>query len=116
VARRAFELALERECMSISAHAKKLMAQDSTPGAVWKVHDYLSAKRKMVDTKYDYRYSVLLVVFARLIVERWLSLDDLAGLGDEKIERINSVTGIKDGHSPSANRTPDEPPENHPRV
>jgi len=44
-----------------------------------------------MDHKYDYRYSVLLSVFSRLLAEGWLSVDDIMGLSEEKQERIKTV-------------------------
>jgi len=43
--------------------------------------------------KYDYRYSVLIGVFARLLYEGWLSEQDLAGLSPEKLELIRRGAG-----------------------
>ena len=45
-------------------------------------------KIQQVDKKYDRRYSVLPIVFARLIREGWLKPEDLGGLSDEKLEQI----------------------------
>jgi hypothetical protein len=115
VARRAFALAFERECMTIAAKVKKLMAKDSAPGAIWRVHDYLSTQRKEIDTKFDYRYSVLIDVFGRLVAESWLSLDDLAGLSDEKIERIERSATFCYHQYPSAGHARGGAPENRPR-
>ncbi len=42
----------------------------------------------MVDETYDYRYSVLLEVFSRLVRDGWLTDADLLGLREDKIERI----------------------------
>lgn len=81
----------------------------------WELHDYLSEQRRMVDTKYDYRYSVLISLFGRLVAERWLSLDDLAGLTDEKIQLIERSAAFRHNHYPSAGHAPGGAPENHPR-
>jgi Photoprotection regulator fluorescence recovery protein len=48
----------------------------------------LSQRRRTVDKIYDYRYSVLLNVFARLLRDGWLTETDLVGLQEEKIEKI----------------------------
>ena len=53
--------------------------------------NYLSAKRREVDEKYSYRYSALILVFSRLLSEGWLTVDDLSGIGAEKIEMIQKV-------------------------
>jgi hypothetical protein len=115
VARRAFDLALQRECTTIAAEVRKLSAQDSNPMVVWGIHDYLSEQRRMVDRKYDYRYSVLINLFGRLVAEKWLSLDDLAGLRDEKIERIERSATFYHNQYPSPGHAPGGAPENRPR-
>jgi hypothetical protein len=48
-----------------------------------------------IDNKYDYRYSVLILVFARLMKDGWLMIDDLKGLGQEKIDRIVSLVDLQ---------------------
>jgi Photoprotection regulator fluorescence recovery protein len=55
---------------------------------VWQLHDFLSAKRHDIDGKYDYRYSVLIFVFATLIREGWLHLDELKGLHTDKLTKM----------------------------
>jgi len=87
-ARRAFDKAYEAQCAAITAEAKRMIAIAGTPAEIWRVHDYLSERRKTVDRIYDYRYSVLHLVFARLLREGWLTEADLAGLHREKIDRI----------------------------
>jgi Photoprotection regulator fluorescence recovery protein len=63
--------------------------------AIWDLHDYLSKKRREIDSKYDYRYSVLLMVFARLVYEGWLTEDDLSGIGSEKFDIIMRGRSIR---------------------
>jgi Photoprotection regulator fluorescence recovery protein len=98
-ARKAFDAAYERECRAISSKLKQIMADDSDPSYVWRVHDYLFEQRRDVDRKYDYRYSVLIEVFARLLSEGWLSDDDLSGLNPEKIERIKALADFFSGQT-----------------
>jgi Photoprotection regulator fluorescence recovery protein len=87
-ARRAFEQAYRRQCASILAHLKKMITSAAEPPDIWEIHDYLSIQRKQTDRNYDYRYSVLLMVFGRLLSEGWLTEADLAGLQLDKIEKI----------------------------
>jgi hypothetical protein len=87
-ARRAFDKAFEAQCGVIEAEVKRMIASASTPSDIWRVHDYLSERRRTVDQIYDYRYSVLLLVFARLLRDGWLTEADLAGLHKEKIASI----------------------------
>ena len=88
VARKAFDRAFERQCASIKAEAEKMIANCAVPSDIWRIHDYLSQRRRTVDALYDYRYSVLLKVFAKLLCDGWLVESDLAGLAEEKIDRI----------------------------
>jgi hypothetical protein len=88
LARQIFDRAFQKQCASIASEAKKMIASASVPSDIWRVHDYLSQQRRAVDRLYDYRYSVLLHVFARLLGEGWLTEADLIGLQEGKIERI----------------------------
>jgi len=65
----------------------------SEPEDIWLIHDLLTKERRLTDEKYDYRYSVLLFVFARLLKEGWIAETDLQGLADDKIEAIWFLAG-----------------------
>ncbi|MGH9395794.1 MAG: hypothetical protein ACRD18_02945 [Terriglobia bacterium] len=93
-ARRAFDLAYQRECGAIMAKLKGMIESASGPPDIWKIHNYLSEQRRETDKKYDYRYSVLLLVFARLCREGWLTESDLRGLGADKILRIKQILDL----------------------
>lgn len=58
---------------------------------VWNLHDFLSARRHDLDGKYDYRDSSLIFVFAQLLKEGWLTLEDLQGLSSEKLKKISAL-------------------------
>jgi hypothetical protein len=88
VARRAFDTALARENAALLAELKCRAEQASRPEDIWAIHDFLSQRRKEIDSKYDYRYSQLLSVFCRLYREKWLDENDLTGLREEKIAAI----------------------------
>jgi hypothetical protein len=91
IARRAFDAAYKRECMTILEKAREMAAKANTPAALWEIHDYLTEKRKETDEKYDYRYSVLLLVFARLVREGWIQPEEIAGLSDDKRQMIRGM-------------------------
>jgi len=57
---------------------------------IWNFNDFLTQERRRIDEKYDYRYSFLIFVFARLIREGWLTEDELAGLSEDKLTRFVS--------------------------
>jgi (p)ppGpp synthase/HD superfamily hydrolase len=88
LARKAFDLAYRRECEAIATKLKDMILAATKPEDLWKIHDYLTEQRKRTDKKYDYRYSVLILVFARLVKEGWLKVHELEGLREDKIERI----------------------------
>ena len=91
IAKEAYDKAYNAECGSILAEVKRRIANLSDPKSIWKIHDYLTAQRRQVDQKYDYRYSVLPLLFARLIQEKWLTEADLEGLGEEKLKTIRHI-------------------------
>ncbi len=91
IARKAFEKAYQRECSDLIEKIHTKAGQSTEPDNIWRFHDFLTEKRDEIDEKYDYRYSVLILVFARLINDKWLDLDDLKGLAENKIDRIESL-------------------------
>ena len=96
VARAAFDGALARETAAIRKKAEELLQRSSEPTAVWDVLEFLSKKQREVERKYDYRYSVLTGVFARLLYEGWIAESDLTGLNPEKLELIRRGAELVD--------------------
>jgi hypothetical protein len=97
IARRAFKAAYSRECMTIAQSVRKMASEINDPSGLWQLHDYLTEKRKETDEKYDYRYSVLLFVFARLMCEGWINQEDLAGISDQKLQEIRKAAEFISG-------------------
>jgi hypothetical protein len=92
IARRVFDLAYEREIayllQTVSAQAGAITeAKD-----VWRLNDFLSAKRHEVDGKYDFSYPYLIVVFARLVKEGWVQPQELEGLDPSKRAKIAALS------------------------
>ena len=74
-------------------HEVESILQSSPDSAeIWRVRDYLNEKAREIDAKYDYRYSVLIDVFAQLIANGWLNVDELAGLHSEKLHLIRQAS------------------------
>jgi hypothetical protein len=94
LARRIYNKAYEAECATIAAEAKRMIASAKAPTDIWRVHDYLSKRRKAVDRNYDYRCSVLPRVFGYLMRDGWLTEADFAGLDRDKIDRIKFVAKL----------------------
>ncbi|KAM3095786.1 hypothetical protein ACKFKG_13070 [Phormidesmis sp. 146-35] len=92
VAKTVFDKAYNRE---VEALLKQVQEQASTIvelSDLWKLHDFLSAKRHEIDGKYDYQYSALLFVFAGLVKEGWLHLTELEGLAQDKRSKVIALS------------------------
>ena len=92
-ARWAFEGAYRKECGAIAAKIKEMTATASEPEDIWRIHDLLTKERRQTDEKYDYRYSMLLFVFARFLNEGWIAETDIQGMADDKIEALRYLAG-----------------------
>lgn len=99
VARKAFDTAYHNECASILMETRKRLACITDPEDVWEINDYLWDKRKEINGKYDYRYSVLLDVLTLLVCEGWVSLDALEGLNEEKQGYIKRILSFREGRA-----------------
>lgn len=91
-ARTLFNLALEREYKELfnKINGTKVVK----PEEVWDLHDMLTRKRKEMDEKYDYRYSQLIFVFARLVHEGYLTMDEFETLGTQKYSDIKKMVNF----------------------
>ena len=88
LARIAFDNAFERQCTAITQEARRMLETTSAPSDVFRVQEYLTEQRRIVDQLYEYRYSRLLGVFGRLLSDGWLREGDLNGLQPEKIAKV----------------------------
>ena len=88
IARKAFDLALRRELDEVILEAKTRAARIEQPSELWDLELYLSQRREDIDQRYDYRYSVLPVVFGYLIRDGRLSKEELQGLSEDKLAYI----------------------------
>ncbi|MBF2064299.1 MAG: hypothetical protein IGS39_07735 [Calothrix sp. C42_A2020_038] len=92
VAKAAFDKAYKREINALIQQVREQAKEISELDDMWNMHDFLSARRHEIDGKYDYRYSVLIFVFARLLKEGWLRLDELEGLETDKIKKVTALS------------------------
>ena len=93
-ARKAFDLAYNRECADLIKKIQSKAEKLSAPEDIWNLNDFMAKEIRNIGKTYDYRYSVLLWVFARLIKDRWLSIDELEGLSEDKLSRINNLLDL----------------------
>ena len=95
IARRAFNVALEREGLDILSRLKEMAKTAESREDIWRIHDFLTERRIEIDQKYDYRYSMLIPIFGRLIRERWIGLDEFEGLDEDKLAEIKKFAGLE---------------------
>ncbi|MGA7524004.1 MAG: hypothetical protein WBW84_16245 [Acidobacteriaceae bacterium] len=91
IARRAYDRALGRELESVIQETKERASRIREVSEVWELEDWLVQRRRRIDRTFDYRYSVLPLVFGALVREGRLSEYDLEGLGPEKMEAIQQI-------------------------
>ncbi|HEY9654966.1 MAG TPA: hypothetical protein V6C50_05695 [Crinalium sp.] len=91
IARTAFDQAYKREIEALLKQVREEISTLTELGELWRLHDFLSAKRHQVEGKYDYEYSALPFVFAGLVKEGWLHLSELEGLSKDKLAKISSL-------------------------
>jgi hypothetical protein len=85
IAHKAFDLALRREIDVVIREAKDRAAGIEHPSELWDLERWLTQRRKEIDGKFDFRYSVLPVVFGNLLREGCLTEQDLHGLEQDKL-------------------------------
>jgi hypothetical protein len=88
IARKAFDMALRRELGAVIREAKKRAARIAQPSELWSLERYLTQRRQEIDRTYDFRYSVLPLVFGTLIREGRLTEEELHGLAEDKVGYI----------------------------
>jgi Photoprotection regulator fluorescence recovery protein len=92
VARQAFDKAQCREIEALILSVRHQAAAIAVPEDMWRLHDFLSTQRHEVDGKYDYRYAGLVFVFARLVKEGWLQVNELEGLSTDKLAKVSALS------------------------
>jgi hypothetical protein len=90
-AQAAFQQAYQRELQALIDEVRARSSSLNQVEDLWSLHDFLSARRHEIDGKYDYDYAGLLFVFARLVKDGWLRLEDLSSLEND----IASVGGVR---------------------
>ncbi len=88
LARRAFDRALHRELETTIQEARQIAARIKEPNELWELERHLTQRRKEIDAKYEFKYSVLLLVLADLVREGRINPDELRGPGEDKLRII----------------------------
>jgi hypothetical protein len=88
-------MALEREGLDLLRKIKEMACTAENRKDIWKIHDLITERKTEIDQKYDYRYSVLIPIFGRLVREEWIRLDELEGLDEDKITKIKIMASLE---------------------
>ncbi|MBB5061569.1 hypothetical protein HDF16_006305 [Granulicella aggregans] len=91
-ARTALNLALDRELAAVIHEAKERAERIKEASDLWEMETWLIDQREGIARTFDFRYSVLARVFATLLRERRVSLIDLRGLAQEKLDTIERLS------------------------
>ena len=92
IARRVFDQALQRELDEVIQEVKQMALDIKEPSDLWKIEEYLTRRRKAIDSDYDYRYSQLPLVFGVLVRRGRIRVQDLQGLDEEKLAFVRVMT------------------------
>jgi len=88
IARKAYDRALQAVLSKLLVEFKGRAASVDSASDMWEIEDYLRKARTDIDQVFDYRYSQLPFVFARLIHEGHIDEGCLSGLSQEKLDLV----------------------------
>lgn len=91
IAKEAFERAYGRAVSELIRTIKTRSETLSSAEAVWELHDYLSIERHTIEGRFDFRFDGILFVFASLVKDDLLSIDELEGLTEDKLSKISAM-------------------------
>lgn len=91
VAREAFELAYGRSTVSLIEAVRRQVDTLQSVDALWQLHDFLSIQRHVIEGRFDFRLDGILFVFASLVKEGLLQLDELQGLDADKLGKVSAM-------------------------
>ena len=87
-----------------------MLRGSAEPEEIWRIDDFLSERRREFERKYDFRYSVLIGVFGRLLYEGWVTEADLAGLKADKLEFVRTIAAMNRQRDAQPGAAPDHLP------
>jgi len=94
IARQVFERAYERALAGLIEHLRDRLPQLNGAESLWELHDFLSIQRHAIEGRFDFREPGLLFVFAGLLKDQLISLEELHGLEAIKLAKISAMTRI----------------------
>ena len=88
IARRAFDRALHQELDTTIQEAKQMAERIKKPEELWELERHLTKRRKEIDRKYEFKYSVVLLVLGELVRAGSIGLNELRGLSEDKLRCV----------------------------
>lgn len=92
IAKKALQNAYNRETNALIASVRDRASSITELKDLWYLHDLLSTKRHEIDGKYVYNSSTIVFDFARLVKEKWLTIEELQGLKSEMLSKISVLS------------------------
>ena len=92
VARSAFSRAYERAVDQLVEQVQSQASSLNSAESVWQLHDFLSIQRHTMEGRFDFHLDGILFVFASLVKESLLQIDELGGLDAEKLAKITAMS------------------------
>jgi hypothetical protein len=92
IARTAFEAASARAVSRLITSVQTQASGLDDANSVWALHDYLSIERHTIEGRFDFRLEGILFVFASLVKDELLNLEELEGLTSDKLAKISAMS------------------------
>jgi hypothetical protein len=92
IAKQAFDTAYGRAIAVLTETLRERVGALNGAEDLWQLHDFLSIQRHSIEGHFDFRLDGILFVFASLVKDKLLSLDELAGLESEKLAKIAAMS------------------------
>jgi hypothetical protein len=92
IARTAFQTAYARAVSRLVASVQSQASGLSDASSVWALHDFLSIERHTIEGRFDFRLEGILFVFASMVKEELLQLDELEGLTADKLAKVSAMS------------------------
>ncbi len=92
IAKQAFDSAYGRAISVLTENLRERVRTIHGAEDVWQLHDFLSIQRHSIEGHFDFRLDGILFVFASLVKDDLLELDELTGLDPEKLAKITAMS------------------------
>jgi len=94
LAQTVFDRAVARHVESLIAELRCRAELLSSPEDIWQLHDFLSIRRHEIEGRFDQRLSGLLFVFADLVRDGLVNIEELQGLSADKRAKISAMASM----------------------